>query len=92
MKDFAIGTLGLSLDDYYSMTMGNFVRRSLGFIKNQWITQREVIAAVYSAFGGKVTGEEIFPFGISKSVAVPTEEDREYMRIRHENTLKLMHG
>jgi len=92
MKDFAIGTLGLSVDEYYSMTMGNFVRRSLGFIKNQWVTQREVIAAVYSAFGGKVTGEEIFPFGTAPPPAVPTEEDREYMKRRHENTLKLLHG
>lgn len=92
MKDFAIGLVGLSEEEFYSLTMGNFMRKSLGYIKNTWITQREVIAAVYSMFGGKVKGRDVFSFGEGDRPDPPTEEDREYMRKRHENTLKILNG
>ena len=75
------------------MTLGNFTRRSLGYVRNTWVTQREVIAAVINQWAQeKVTGETIFPFGLHTKPDPPTEEDREYMRKRHENTLKLING
>lgn len=75
------------------MTLGNFTRRSLGYIKNQWITQREVISAIINQWSEeKVTGEMVFPFGIEKAKSVPTKEDREYMNKRHERTKELLNG
>jgi hypothetical protein len=94
VKDTAIGVLGLSCEEFYSMTLGNFVRRSLGHTRNTWVTQREVIAAIMGQWTqDKLTGETVFPFGLEKAKPdPPTEQDREYMRKRHENTLKLLNG
>lgn len=92
MKDFAIGILGLSVDEYYAMTFGNFVRRVLGHTKNMWVTQRELIALVASFGGEPVTGEDVFPFGVTVERERPTAEDREYMERRHQNTLDILNG
>ncbi len=93
MKDLGIGLIGLTLDEFYSMTLGNFTRRSLGYIKNQWATQREVISAIINQWSeDKVTGEMIFPFGQDKKKQPPTEADRAYMRKRHERTKEILNG
>ncbi len=93
MKDLGIGLMGLTLDEFYSMTIGNFTRRSLGYVRNQWITQREVISAIINQWSEeKVTGEMIFPFGQGKKPEPPTKADREYMARRHENTLRILNG
>ena len=92
MKDTAIGLLGMSVDEFHGMTLGNFTRRSLGWVRNTWTAQRELIAVVVSALGEKTTGEDVFPFGLDKPKSVPTEEDREYMEKRHKRTLELQNG
>ena len=86
-----MGDLQLSADEFYGMTWGNFQRRSLGWVKNKWLVQREVIAAIYSTgTRKKVTGEDIFPLAPSEPPTPPTKEDREMMRKRHEHRIK--HG
>ena len=83
----------MGVDEYYSMTWGNFQRRALGAIKNRWVATREIIAAIETGnIRKRVTGEEVFPFGITaqKEDLRPTEEDRERMRIRRANTEKIL--
>jgi hypothetical protein len=85
-----LGELGLGLEEFYSMTWGNFQRVSLGYIKRQWVVNRELLAAIVNGYAKeKVTGEQIFSFGITKEKPeAPTEDDRDYMAKRHEHTLK----
>lgn len=93
MKDLAVGLIGLSVSEYYDMTLGNFTRKSLGWIKNTWITQRELIATICSIMGEKVTGNDVFSFGeVKKESTMPTKADREYMEKRHANTMRLTNG
>lgn len=83
----------MSEDEFYSMTLGNFARKNLGWIRNTWTTQRELIAVIGSIMGGQITGEDVFPFGFKKEISPPpSEEEREYMERRHANTIKLMNG
>jgi hypothetical protein len=68
------------------MTWGNFQRYALGYVKRIWIVNREIIAAIR-----KIRGEDVFSFGTTdKESKEPTPEDRDRMRLRHENTIKLM--
>jgi hypothetical protein len=84
--------LGLGVDEFYSMTWGNFQRYALGYVKRSWVVNREIVAAIETTGGRKrVTGDEIFSFGVTeKQDTQPTPEDRERMRRRRENTVKLM--
>ena len=74
------------------MTWGNFQRYALGYVKRSWVVNREIVAAIYTTGGRKrVTGDEIFSFGVTeKQDTQPTPEDRERIRKRRENTVKLM--
>jgi hypothetical protein len=84
--------MGLSAEEFYSMTWGNFNRQLLGHIRRAWVVNREIIAAIYStATRKRVTGEDIFPFGAPQSPPEPpSKKDRELMKRIHEHRLK--HG
>jgi hypothetical protein len=71
------------------MTWGNFTRASLGYVKRSWVINREIVAAIFSTVSKKrVKGDDVFSFGITEIPDTPTEADREYMRIRHENRIR----
>ena len=80
----------MDLKEFYSMTWGNFQRRSAGYIKSQWVVNREILAAIVNNYAKeKVTGDQIFSFGLVKEKPeAPTDDDREFMKKRHEHTLK----
>lgn len=83
--------MGLSAEEFYSMTWGNFQRSLLGYIKRRWTVNRDIIAAIYDVNSKKrVKGEDIFPFGLTEKPEPPSEADRELMRIRHEHRMR--HG
>jgi len=84
--------LGLSVDEFYSMTWGNFQRKSLGYVKRSWVVNREIVAAILSTVSKRpVKGSDVFNFGITEreKPTAPTEEDRELMKRRYEHTQKL---
>jgi len=88
-----LGLLGLSTDEFYSMTWGNFNRRVLGYVRNQWTGTRDIIAAVYDVMskkGHRVRAEDVFPFGITRDTedTKPTDEDRKEMMRRHEHRIR----
>jgi hypothetical protein len=73
------------------MTWGNFQRKLLGHIRRTWTVNREIIAAIYNTVSKKrITGEDVFPFGMSHIPEPMSEKDRELMRKIHEHRLK--HG
>ena len=80
-------------DEFYSMTWGNFQRYSIGFVKRQWVVNRELIAAIVNGYSKKrVTGEDIFPFGVTQKFEPPSEQDRDLMERVHKARLKQQDG
>jgi len=51
VKDFAVGELGLTIDEFYSMTQGNYARLSNGFLLRETNDSRKLRMVVAAQVG-----------------------------------------